>query len=169
MGDDPPGTSEDLEPHPLNPGTVRRQGGYWNEDSLPVMDWESPGHRVVVPEHLQQHLESTGPVLRWSDVKRRMTVAKRPNDADVANNLSRYLDLWQYVGVEREPVQATRPNNPAKRFRELLQDQSGRWYAISIGIDTNGSSNVITLIGSGNRLFPANRLRGMEAIVVRGK
>jgi len=166
--DDQTGSSDDLEIHPLNPAAVRRPGGYWTEESVPVTDWESPEHRVVLPWHLQQHLGSTGPVLRWADAKRHTTLTRRPADAHVANSLSHYLDTWQFVGLEKQSSGSRNPN-PARRFRVLLRDETARWYAISIGPDANGSDNLITLVGSGDRLFLANRLRGMENIMKRGK
>jgi hypothetical protein len=41
-----------IETHPLNPGARRQRGGYWNEDTLPITEWETSERRVVVPHHL---------------------------------------------------------------------------------------------------------------------
>lgn len=41
---------------PVNPAAVRGPSGIWNEESLPVTEWEAAEHRVVLPQSLQKAL-----------------------------------------------------------------------------------------------------------------
>ena len=139
-----------IETHPLNPGARRRRGGYWNEDSLPVTEWETPAQRVVVPQHLQQYLGATPAVLRWSAVKFHRVLVDHAHDKQVIQNLSRYLDRWAYAGRERKQ----------EHFRVLFQDEDERWYSCTIG-ELLGSHNVVTVFGSSARDFLPKRRLGM--------
>ena len=37
-GEEEPAQQLPVEAHPLNPAATRRPGGYWNEDSLPILE-----------------------------------------------------------------------------------------------------------------------------------
>lgn len=146
---------------PYNPGAARGPNGIWNEETLPVMEWEAAEHRVVVPLHLQQSLLLPTPVLRWAGIKYRVALEKHARDQRIVLELSRFLDGWQYHGLERGAY--------AGNGRILFPDGAGRWYALSIGPDRNGSYNVITIIGGSDAAFLANRLRGTLDIARRGE
>lgn len=115
-----------IETHPLNSAATRRPGGYWNEDRLPVADWELPADRVVLPEHLQHVLgDDTPPVLRRAKRKYQAVNSKHMRDRAVLSHLSAYSNGWQYVGIE-----------PGRQVRRVLfQDESQRWYSASFGRD----------------------------------
>jgi hypothetical protein len=138
---------------------MRGVNGIWNEDALPVTEWEAPEQRVVVPAGLRESLILPVPaVLRWDEEKYRLTISQRQRDLPVIRDLSRYLANWQYHGEERSP----RSGNQ----RILFQDETGRWYAVSIG-PLQDSTNVITVIGGSDKRYLGNRLRGMENVVER--
>jgi hypothetical protein len=121
----------DLETHPLNPAAVRRPGGYWNEGVLPVTDWESPEHRVVLPWHLQQRLgPEVPPVLRWARRKYLAVIGKHERDHQVIGRISSYLDGWRFIGAD----------DSQRIWRVLFQDETDRWYAATIGVDALGAT-----------------------------
>lgn len=125
-----------MERHPLNPGVRRGTNGIWNEDTLPVMDWEIPEKRVVLPESLQRALDlPDAPVLRWDAVKYRTVVTKHVRDLPIIDDLSRHLDQWAYVGTE------TVTGNV-----RVLFSVDRRWYAVSIG-ERQGGHTVISVFG----------------------
>jgi len=149
------------EVSPVNSAAVRGPNGIWNEETLPVMEWEVVESRVVIPVDLQRSFKFESPaVLRISDKKLRRMNIDRPQDQHVLRELSHYLEAWRFHGEE-----VHRPGNQ----RILIQDESGRWYAVSIGPDRNGSHNVITLIGGSDRDYFQNRLNGMRDVVEREK
>lgn len=144
-----------------NTAAIRGEHGIWNEDSLPVTEWEAAEHRVVVPASLQASLTLPVPaVLRWDDEKYRLVVNQRHRDLPVILNLTHYLSTWRYHGEEI--------GEHAGNQRILLQDDYDRWYAVSIG-PLQGSHNVITVIGGSDRRYLDNRKRGMKGIFERRK
>lgn len=146
----------------LNPDAVRGPNGIWNEESLPVLEWEAAVYRVVVPAQLQQSLVlRVPPVLRWSTKKYLDVMAKHHIKPEVVADLSRFLDGWAFHGEETGSYRGNQ--------RVLFQDDGGRWYALSIGADRSGSYNAVTLISSSDPSFVGNRLRTLERIVERRK
>lgn len=99
-------------------------------------------------------------VLRWGAEKYRLVVSQHERDLLVTRDLSRHLNDWRYHGEET--------GEHAGNQRILFQDETGRWYAASIG-PLRGSFNVVTIIGSRRRAFLANRIRGMKNVVKGGK
>lgn len=148
------------EVSPVNPAAIRGPSGIWNEETLPVMDWEAPEHRVVLPEELLIAWGIPTPVLRWSREKLIRVQETRPRDAHVVRELSRYLERWMVIGEEAGFYRGN--------IRILLQDEVGRWCAVSVG-ELQGSYNVITVIGGSDVGFYWNRLAGMIEPVTREK
>ena len=142
----------------VNAQAVRGSSGIWNEETLPVTEWEIPEHRVVLSQDLQRSLNLETPVLRMSEVKYRRIHDSRPQDRHILRELSRYLSNWDCHGNE-----AGRPGN----HRVMLQDERRRWYAVSIGPDKNRSYNVVTVIGGSDAGFLQNRLNEMRNVVRR--
>ncbi len=132
-------------------------GGVWNEDELPVLEWEAAEHRVVLPESLQRSLGINVPVLRWDREKYTAVAMGHHRDRHVIQNVSRYMAVWAYHGEE-----IARPGN----MRVLFQDEAGRWYAASLG-PRQGEYTFITLFGGSDQGFRDNRLRGMHNVVQR--
>jgi hypothetical protein len=124
-----------------------------------VLDWEDPQHRVILNPELQDLFGLENPVLRWNADKRRRNRADRRNDPEVIDDLSTYLDDWEFAGMERD-----HPGN----WRALFWAKD-RWYAVSFGPDGFGRFNTITVVGSKKPGHKENRLRGMVNIVERGK
>ena len=145
----------------FNREAIRGPNGIWNELLLPVMEWEAPEHRVVLPESLVTSLSlPVSPVLRWNTHKYRDVTMKHSRDIHVIQNLSRYLFEWQFHGEEA----GERSGNQ----RILFQDEMGRWYAVRIG-PLQGSDNMITIVGSRRASFLNNRLSGLKNVVRREK
>jgi hypothetical protein len=165
------GNSEGDEPgagagHPLNPDARLGPDGIWNDLVLPVMEREAPLQRVVVPHSLLHMLDPPlAPVLRWDAEKYLAVIARHDRDRHVCDNLSRYLDRWEYVGIEvvSDPWET---RLPTLTYRVLLRDEHERWYAISMG-SLPGSDNVITVIGSARKAFLGNRLRNLRDVQER--
>lgn len=132
-------------------------GGIWNEDELPVLEWETPEHRVVISEDLRRSLGMDVFVLRWDREKHTAVTTGHHRDRHVVQDVSKYLALWEYHGEE-----IARPGN----FRVLFQDEADRWYAASIG-PRQGEYTFITLFGGSDQGFRDNRLRGMHNVVKR--
>ena len=146
---------------PYNARAVAGPHGIWNEETLPVTEWEAPECRVVIPGHLQMSLHLKVPaVLRWADAKYREVEARHARDMAIINDLTRYLDGWQLHGLE----------TGAKAGKELVlfADEQGRWYSVSIGVDRNGSYNIVTAFGSSQRAFMRRCLRDLVEVVKRG-
>ncbi len=166
MDDDPPEPSDGLETHPLNPDAVRRPSGSWNEDSLPITEWENPAHRVVLPASLQVSLAlPIGPVLRWDTRKLQVVIREHARDQHVIDDLGRYLTAWRFHGVETAEDLAGRRIRTINQ-RILFQDEHRRWHPVSIG-PLLGSDNVITVFGSSKPNFVENRLRWLVDVVER--
>ncbi len=144
---------------PLNANVRRGPNGFWNEHVLPITDWEDPAQRVVLPSTLVTSLTlPISAVLRWDAAKYRDVMAKHERDRHVIANLTPYLATWQYHGEETGAHVGNQ--------RILFQDESGRWYAASIG-PLGDSDNMITTIGSNRAAFRANRLRGLIKVIER--
>lgn len=110
----------------------------------------------VLPQDLQHRLgDDFPPVLRWANRKYQILARKHRRDLSVIEHLSLYLAGWKYVGTE----------SGSDRRRVMFQDETGRWYAATVGVDETGSYNVVTVFGGSDRGFLTNRLRGMGNIV----
>jgi len=147
------------ETHPLNPAVRKDANGIWGGDELPVMEWEAAEARVVLSPGMQERLQFESPVLRWATRKYTLVASVHSRDSHVIADLSGYLERWQYLGREA--------NNPSTR-RVMLQDEQGRWYAVTLG-SLLGSENVVTVTGSSRTNFLRNRLTGMAGVVERGE
>jgi hypothetical protein len=123
----------------LNPGAIRGPHGIWNEETLPVLEWESPLHRVVIPYALQLALNLEVPVLRWSSFKRDRIIREHAADTEVIETINRYLPNVRIAGPD------PRPNR-----REFLAffEANERWYRAVFGIDRSGSVNIVSVYGT---------------------
>ncbi len=147
--------------HPLNREVTRGPGGVWNEHILPILSWEASEQRVVLPAKLVASLTlPISPVLRWDAKKYQDVIAKHARDRHVIDELSSYVDAWQFHGEET--------GVHAGNLRVLFEDATGRWYAVSMG-QLQGSDNVITVFGSSKPNFVKNRLQGMNKVVMKGE
>ena len=136
-----------------------KQGGVWCKADYPILDWESPEHRIVLPQNLQTALELEEPVLRWARQKRANVLNDHAFDASVIQGIDVYLENWSYCGRERGVTDSWR----------VLFNVEARWYSLVIGRDGTGSLNVVTVFGSSSTSFLRNRLRGMLNIVEQQK
>lgn len=119
----------------FNPSAVRGPNGIWNEETLPVLEWEAAEYRVVLPAWLQEALGISVPVLRWSRAKRALVLTRH---GDVGLRLVRLTELLN--GVEwagREPREAA-------SWRIMFRDER-RWFQAIIGEDKLGRTNMVTV------------------------
>jgi len=130
-------SSSRFEVSPYNSQARRRSGGIWNEDTLPVMEWEDAQHRVVLPEDLQIALGIDTPVLRWARNKHTLVLSThgQANERRQAERIEFYLSSWDYAGPD--------PNRPAS-WHVFFEDE-GRRTLVVFGRDANGSMNMVTL------------------------
>lgn len=126
-----------METSPYNRRVHRVAEGVWNDDELPVLEWEAAEHRVVLPEDLQRVLGIDVPVLRWARAKRGRVVQThdQPNERRRAERLSFCLSTWIHAGRDR--------SKPATWH--VFFEEAGRGTPVILGRDANGSVNVITL------------------------
>lgn len=143
--------------HPVNRLVSCDSGGIWGGDDLPVLSWEASDRRVVLPESLAREVPIDRPVVRWSAEKIDALLVKRPDVLVVLERLSYELTSWLVVGME------TRTGN----WRVMFEGSDGRYYAVSIRVDSQGSWNAITIVGSSNPAFWRNRLKGLSDPKVR--
>lgn len=132
----PGGLGRPGEVSPYNPNAIRGPNGIWNEESLPVMEWEAADQRVVVPLNLQRVLGLETAVLRWASVKHSKVVRdhNQPTEHRQRQEIEQCLDEWEWAGLE-----PGKPNVWRVFYRHV-----GRWGLIVIGRDRNGSLNVVT-------------------------
>lgn len=151
--------SSPLEVSPYNSNAPKVKGGVWNEDVLPVVEWEAADQRVVLTEDLQDALGIDTPVLRWDRDKYEAVAQDHNRDLPVLRDVAHYLSSWAYSGEE-----ANRPGN----YRILFQDETGRWCAASLG-PRHGGYAFITVFGGSKPKFLENRLGGLRDVVRREK
>lgn len=145
------------EVNPFNQGAIRGAGGIWNEATLPILEWEDPFYRVVVPAYLQKVMGVSETVLRWARTKREVVLRTHPRDSEIINNLNVFLPQWTYAGKEQGSSDVWR----------VLFEAKARWYATTIGRDENGSLNLVTIFGSQRRGFARNRLENLKDVEER--
>lgn len=130
--------------HPSNPNATIGTDGIWNSDSLPILEWEDPWSRVVLPESVQRAIGSD-PVLRWSRDKVTKVRADHPRDLPYIDNPTTWMDTAIHI------------------VRETRQGRDSNWQVISSHEDrlikfvmgTSRESGAIQMI----TLFSTNRSR----------
>jgi hypothetical protein len=138
------------EVSPFNPDARRQPGGFWNEDTLPVTEWEIPEHRVVLPADLQAALGLGVSVLRWRRSKHEQVSVDhgQPIEQRVRRNLSAWLTRWERAGTEPGKLETWRVF-----FRE-----NERWIVVVIGRDREESLNVVTVYSPSDKNYLPNML-----------
>lgn len=143
--------------HPVNGDVTSDYKGIWGGDDLPILRWESPHQRVVLPTSLADVLPVNTPVTRWSAEKLEALAEKRPDVIEVVNRLSEELVNWSVAGIE----------NHTGNWRVLFVGSDKRFYAVSFGVDATGSWNAITIVGSSKPSFWRNRTQRLTDVKVR--
>jgi hypothetical protein len=138
------------EVSPLNPAARREVGGVWNEDNLPILEWEIAEERVVLPEDLQILLGLETPVLRWrrSKYEQVMVDHDQPIEQRARRHLSAWLSRWERAGAEP---------GKSETWRVFLRE-AGRWVVVVIGRDREGSLNLITVHSPSDKKYVPNML-----------
>lgn len=150
MPDDEPMQSVEMEISPINPRAHRIPGGIWNEDTLPILDWEAPQHRVVISEDLQHVCGVDVPVFRWAKSKYQRVLERhsQPIELRVIQNLSEHMAGWRFAGLEP---------GKADIWRVFFQVEY-RWCVAVLGRDRNESHNVITIHSPSDRNYLQNMI-----------
>lgn len=132
-----------MEISPYNPRAHRLPGGIWNEDELPVLEWEAAEHRVVLPEDLQRVLKIETPVLRWARSKRDRVFREHGYLADLLNDPASGLARWEYAGLD------SRLTSKEDIAPFLVFAQRGdMWIKMVFGMSRTGSMNFVSLYGT---------------------
>lgn len=135
--------SSRIEVSPYNSRARRVPGGIWNEDVLPVVEWEAAEHRVVLPEDLQHVLSIEAPVLRWARGKRERVFRERRHVTFLLDDPTSTLARWRAAGPDfRNPGEADPP--PFLVFAR----ESEMWIKAVFGLSREGSMNFISLYGT---------------------
>jgi hypothetical protein len=131
------------ETSPYNRRAHRVRGGIWNEDELPVLEWEAAEFRVVVRQSLQQALGLDTPVLRWSRAKRERVLREHAYLAPLIESPTIELARWVYAGsdLRRSSEGAIAP------FLAFSQ-HGAMWIKMVFGMSRAGSMNSISLYGT---------------------
>lgn len=91
---------EEHEVSRFNPDAVRGPNGIWNEETLPVLDWEDAAHRIVLSADLQRNLGLVQPVLRWQRDKRLRAFQKHLRIAHLGFSDAGFWAEWERFGTE---------------------------------------------------------------------
>jgi hypothetical protein len=150
VDDDDPSQLDEIEISPINPRARRVPGGIWNEDELPVLPWEAPEHRVVIPEDLGRLLGVEVAVLRWARSKYQRVLERhsQPIEVRVLHMPSAHIAGWLLAGPGP---------GKADKWRVFFQIEQ-RWCVAVIGRDRNGSYNVITMHSPSDRNYLPNMM-----------
>ena len=123
--------------HALNVAVELGDDGYWGTEQVPILEWESPEHRVVLPATLQAVLGLPSPVLRWAREKVQQVQVRHAHPTEVIQRraISERLDAWEYAGPQ-----------PGKgNTWHVFFVEDGRWTLAVIGRDQTSSYNFVTM------------------------
>jgi hypothetical protein len=84
----------------FNANAIRGPNGIWNEETLPVLEWEAAEYRIVLPLDLQMGLELEQPTLRWEADKRLRAYTKHPTLASIDFTDAGFWAHWERFGPE---------------------------------------------------------------------
>ncbi len=127
---------KELDTHPVNSNVHCDRDGVWGGKDLPVLSWEDPKARVVVPSVLQEAPGVDASVLRWSKTKHQTVQGKHGDTAVDASSLSSWLEAFDHYGKH--------PDYPEGRWVIFCKDDDDKYRRAIIGNDKNGSLNVIS-------------------------
>ncbi len=116
--------SSSMEVSPHNARARRVKGGIWNEDVLPIVEWEAAEHRVVLPQDLQQALGIATPVLRWDKAKLAKVRRVHPEVNEILPAITEFMALWTFAGPS--------PARPAPGMCSfLVKERISLWFSLS--------------------------------------
>lgn len=84
----------------FNPDAIRGPHGIWNEDTLPVLEWEAAEYRIVLPADLQRGIGLSRPILRWESVKLHDVIDKHPTIGAFDFTDAAFWARWERFGPE---------------------------------------------------------------------
>jgi hypothetical protein len=128
--------------HPHNPAAIRGPNRIWNEDALPITDWEVPEYRVVVPADLQSIIRLPVPVLRVSRNIHVKQITKHADTRVYYEQLSQILARWTHW---RQKVNQSGAVVDEWEIVQFIREDEDVWPLLTaIGPDKSGSWNLIT-------------------------
>jgi hypothetical protein len=77
---------------------VKGESGIWNEGTMPVLPWEEPTQRKVLPEHVQEYIGSIDPIIRVPKEIHAKEIGKHASSLRMYANLELFLDAWTHRG-----------------------------------------------------------------------
>lgn len=141
----------------VNPAARRRPGGIWNEDLLPVLDWEAPMHRVVIPTATRELLGISEDVLRWSSFKHERALIDHPRDLKYINDPTRWLAGPKFVGRDKRKGR--------ERDLIVIASDDHRWVKIVLGFNNlSGRHQMVTIYATGDEKILRKWIRQMVPI-----
>lgn len=120
--------------HPLNPAVRKDANGIWGGDELPVMEWEAPEARVVIPKSVSDATGARTSVLRLSRSKQAQMLQKRPGTETLLASLDELLPGWTHMGQESADAEVWRVIFPGEGHQNQLvfgPDRAGSWNVIT--------------------------------------
>lgn len=147
---------------PVNPAAVRGPSGIWNEETLPIMEWEVPEQRKVIPKSVQHSIRRSAAVIRVSiDIDRKQRSKHREL---VAFYEAFDMEGWIFVREIRD-VRGSK-----WEFVQIVDEgEGGPWPLMFVlGHDERGSLNLVSLHRR-NRRWMRKLLEGELDFVMRRK
>lgn len=86
--------------HPLNPDARKGPNGIWNETSVPVVEWEVPHHRKVLPLDIQSFMAAPNPVIRVPVEIHAKELTKHAASRHMYDDFERQVSRWTHRGVK---------------------------------------------------------------------
>lgn len=96
----PSNDAGDGDLHPLNPGARKGPNGIWNEKTVPVVEWEVPGHRKILPLEIQAFVASPHPVIRVPIEIHEKELTKHAASRHMYDDFERQISRWTHRGVK---------------------------------------------------------------------
>ncbi|MBA2469453.1 MAG: hypothetical protein H0V37_08610 [Chloroflexia bacterium] len=86
------------EQSPYNIAAVKSVSSIWNEDTIPVVPWEEPTQRKVLPKHVQEYIGAIDPIIRVPKEIHTKEIGKHASSLRMYDNLELFLDAWTHRG-----------------------------------------------------------------------
>lgn len=86
--------------HPLNSGAWKGRNGIWNETTLPVVEWEVPHQRKVLPLDIQAFIAAPHPVIRVPLEIHIKELGKHAASRHMYDDFEHQISRWTHRGVK---------------------------------------------------------------------
>lgn len=146
-----PGASQDELPqstgvHPFNRSILRGTSGFWAETDLPVVSWEVPSERRLVPDDIVLIMGAISPVVRVDAATLRKQERKHHDSHDLWKAFDRVIRGWEWWR-KQAPHEARHNAYERWRFVQAIADDQAEisWPLLTVlEKQPDGSIKVIT-------------------------